>query len=464
MNEIKNKRVCYHCVNEEFLKIQIKRVGKIRKCSYCEEKTNSITLLELADKIDVAFEQYYQRSSQEPTSWEYHLMSDKESNYHWDRHGSPVVEAIMKAAEIEENIASDIQEVLGERFFDFELAAMGEETEFETESFYEWKSPDDEYWKHEWEEFERRLKTETRHFNQFGLKLLDDVFDGIDQMRTVDGKSLIRVIGPNTDIPFLLRARVFQSDDRLQEALSNPDRHLGPPPQQSALSGRMNARGISMFYSAIEEQVAIAEVRPPVGSKVVVTNFKVRKKLKLLDLSAVNKVNTKGSIFDEKHLHRLQRDIFLRRLSKLMSNPVMPDDEPMDYLITQAIADYLATESKITFDGIMYPSVQVNNEHINVVLFYKSAKVFPITSTLKVDLGSYTDEGWEWSYSLKKGRVKSKKKMEPIYHDDLRDVHIPIFKDANKRECTLEVDVDVIKIHHITGVNYRAEEHNVYTY
>lgn len=108
--------------------------------------------------------------------------------------------------------------------------------------------------------------------------------------------------------------------------------------------------------------------------------------------------------------HRLQRDIFLRRLSKLMSNPVMPDDEPMDYLITQAIADYLATESKITFDGIMYPSVQVNNEHINVVLFYKSAKVFPITSTLKVDLGTYTDEGWEWSYSLKKGRVKSKKK------------------------------------------------------
>ena len=34
----------------------------------------------------------------------------------------------------------------------------------------------------------------------------------------------------------------------------------------------------------------------------------------------------------------------------------MPDDEPFEYLVTQAIADYLAAEQAI--DGIIYPSAQ----------------------------------------------------------------------------------------------------------
>src|SRR5690606_5357288 len=102
MYEKEKKRVCYHCVNEGFLKAEIKRTGKTRKCSYCEQIAVGISLLELANKIEVAFSEFYQRSSQEPTSWEYHLISDKESDYQWDRHGSPVIDTIMEAAEIEE--------------------------------------------------------------------------------------------------------------------------------------------------------------------------------------------------------------------------------------------------------------------------------------------------------------------------------------------------------------------------
>jgi len=53
----------------------------------------------------------------------------------------------------------------------------------------------------------------------------------------------------------------------------------------------------------------------------------------------------------------------------------MPDDEPFEYLATQAIADFLATEANPALDGIIYPSVRGSDGKLNVVLFHKAARV-----------------------------------------------------------------------------------------
>ncbi|MFK4535162.1 hypothetical protein ABIA00_003345 [Bradyrhizobium ottawaense] len=50
--------------------------------------------------------------------------------------------------------------------------------------------------------------------------------------------------------------------------------------------------------------------------------------------------------------------MFLRTLSARITRPVMPDDEHFEYLATQAVADFLATESSVPIDGIIFPSVQ----------------------------------------------------------------------------------------------------------
>lgn len=462
MMENEHKRACYHCVDESYLKREIKRICKIRRCTYCRKKAASISVSELADRVEEAFREFFQRTSQEPTSWEHYLMSDRESDYQWERHGSPVIDAIMEAAEVDEDIASDVQEVLGERFFDFDLGAMGEEVEFAADSHYERTSPNDEHWQRKWEEFERRLKTETRHFNQFGIKLLDSIFNGIGEMKAADGGALVKRIGPNTDTPALIRARVFQSEEKLREALLEPDKHLGPPPPQYALPGRMNARGVSMFYCAVEEEVAIAEVRPPVGSMVATTRFNLCRELRLLDLSAVNKVVSEGSIFDPKYPHMVQRNLFLRRLSKRVSAPVMPEDETMDYLITQAIADYLATEAKPTFDGILYPSAQKNDKSVNIVLFFKSARVHPSEWSLILER-NYTDDEEENSYTIRKTSRPTDKKR-PIYDDDMLDVDISDLKDGDERECVLEVDVDTIKIKNVVGIDYDIDSPHIFLY
>jgi hypothetical protein len=121
----------------------------------------------------------------------------------------------------------------------------------------------------------------------------------------------------------------------------------------------MNAAGISVFYAATDPNVALAEVRPPVGSKVLIGRFGVIRPLRLLDLQALEFLaDEKGSFFDQDHVRRLRRGKFLRGLSWLVSKPVMPEDQPRDYLPTQAVADFLGTAANPPLDGMIYPSVQ----------------------------------------------------------------------------------------------------------
>jgi len=72
-------------------------------------------------------------------------------------------------------------------------------------------------------------------------------------------RKLVIDAGPQTALTQIFRTRAFRSDEKLMEALCRPDKHLGSPPAALAVSGRMNARGISVFYGANDSDVAIAD-------------------------------------------------------------------------------------------------------------------------------------------------------------------------------------------------------------
>jgi len=123
---------------------------------------------------------------------------------------------------------------------------------------------------------------------------------------------------------------------------------------------------------------------------VLIGHFQVLRNLRLLDIEALRLVEAaNGSVFDPDYIHRLRRAAFLRSLSDRMARPVMPDDRALDYLPTQAIADFLANALDTPLDGILYPSVQVGfpassgavfarrRSRRNVVLFHKAARVHP---------------------------------------------------------------------------------------
>lgn len=471
IDELKAKTLCYNCVGEVYLRAEMRRHGNRRRCSYCDRRAKSYTIGDIAVRMEKVFGEHYRRTSDQPNAWQQTLLSDREADYDWERDGEPVVQVIANAADMPEAAAEDVQAVLEDEFEDFDSAAMGEETEFASGTYYEERGASDRAWQEEWSAFERSLKTEARFFSRTAAAHLHSVFRGIESMSSTDGRPLIVDAGPGTRLDAIYRARAFQSDDKLTTALCHPDQHLGSPPPNLANAGRMNARGISVFYGANEPGVAIAEVRPPVGSQVAVARFNIIRSLRLLDLTALRTVSEGGSIFDPELAGRMERAMFLRSLSQRITRPVMPDDEAFEYLPTQAVADFLATENEPPIDGIIYPSVQVAGDVLNVVLFHKAARVEPIEIPDGAEVGARTgqmyEEGWETEYVVTE-EVPPNPANGGKANDDgvwlgfaaiARGFSMPGKSDC--RNATLRIDLESIKVHQVRRVDFETDEYDV---
>lgn len=468
IDRLEDNQVCSDCIGEEHLRnLVIKSAVVNKQCSYCGSCGSVILLGDLADLVEEAFERHFLRTDTEPDSIQYGMMHNEAFKYTWERDGSPIVCAIMDATRSSEKIAEDIRRFLEEKHFDFEKISMGEEGEFSAESHYEYITPGYSEWQTEWDFFERTIKTEARFFNKIGVTQLSDLFDTVDEMRTFQGKSLIANVGPDADHISLYRARVFQNDERLKAAIKRPDKELGAPPPGCANSGRMNANGISVFYGATSIKTALAEVRPPVGSKVAVAQFEIIRPIQLLDLTALEEVRETGSIFDPSYAYRLGRMMFLRELSKWIARPVMPDDQEMEYLPTQAIADFLATRGKVPLDGILFPSAQVNNDGLNIALFHKSSRCreiyIPEGAELEASIPAAGKDSLESGYTVYE--------KLPLEEDISSKGTSSVFPNPNhqafntlnydNREETLSVNLKSITVHRVTAVKIKTSKGKV---
>ncbi|QWT14770.1 RES domain-containing protein [Sphingobium xenophagum] len=464
-----DRKICHNCVGEAYLSNLIETDGEVALCHYCgDDEEKCIPIEELADHIEGAFERHYYRTSDQPDMYESMLLRDKEIDYDWDRHGEPVLEAIAEAASIEEDAAKDVLDILEDRHADFESAQMGEECEFDSDSRYEWKSARDHEFAFEWRNIERSLKSQSRFFNQGAEAFLARLFANLDGRTTRDGHPVVVAAGPDTAHASFFRARVFHKSDDLDEAMKRPDLHLGPPPERFARAGRMNANGISMFYGASDKGVALAEVRPPVGSRALVAEFKIMRPLRLLDVTALQSVYVDGSVFDPDYLEQLSLAKFMGRLSDRITMPVMPDDEPTEYLITQMIADYLARQPAPALDGILFPSVQSPGDHRNVVLFHHASRVqhLEIPTGTEISARQYdsTEDGDETDYRVwEEVPPAPEKKEEPDDEFGFLAFTKPPRFDPNEdaRDVTLAVMTNAISAHHITGVTFATDDFEV---
>jgi len=251
----------------------------------------------------------------------------------------------------------------------------------------------------DWTGMESSLRSEARYLNPKVDRFMESDFGSIADDITANGASVLIDAGSGSIYDALYRARVFQSEKSLSEALQHPERFLGAPPAGVGAGGRMNAAGQPAFYGATDAQTTLAEVRPPVGSWVVVAKFSVVRPLKLLDLTLLSQVqlSEEASLFDATTKTAAQRRDFLRALSERMTAPVMPESQDHNYLITQVVADYLAMHPRASIDGIVYPSVQRNSDNhglsgANIVLFHKAA------TAIDADTGGATAEAELWEY------------------------------------------------------------------
>lgn len=459
-DEVGARPLCSACVGEAYLSEAIATVGETRTCAYCDTSGPTLLIEELADRVERAFEEHFVRTADTPDGWQITLLCDRESDYEWEREGEPTARVIMNAADISEDAADDIQEVLSGRHAAWGSDYIGEEDEFDADAHYEERGASDAAWQATWSEFETGLKRQARYFSREALAILASIFDGLGTLQTRDGRNIIVIAGPDQPIARLFRGRAFQSEAKLHEAMGRPDLCLGPPPMALATPGRMNALGVSVFYSASQAQTAVAEVQPPVGAWVLVGQFEIIRPLRLLDLTALAVVAASGSVFDPGTAERMSRAMFLKSLSARIARPVMPDDEPFDYLATQAIADYLATDPDLDLDGIIFPSVQTAGTSMNVVLFHKAAGLEPIDlpkgTRISARSGRWEDEGFEADFEVLEITPPPEGNVERLpWSMELGADEPP------ERDPALRIVQESLEVHAITAVSYTADVHTV---
>ena len=149
---------------------------------------------------------------------------------------------------------------------------------------------------------------------------------------------------------------------------------LGPPPSSvDAAAGRMNVRGETLFYGAIEPETAVIEKsRSSERRALSVGPFFPIRPLHLLDLTA-SRLPIPG-IYDAGRHRTRTASMFLHEFAREIAKPVFRADSPR-YLPTQIVTAYVRTElSAVTgmaADGIAFASSRCPGT--NVVLFVDSA-------------------------------------------------------------------------------------------
>jgi hypothetical protein len=150
----------------------------------------------------------------------------------------------------------------------------------------------------------------------------------------------------------------------------------------------------------------------------------------------------------------------------------MPDDEAFEYLATQALADFLATDERLLIDGIVFPSVQAAGAVLNVVLFHKAARVMTLDisdgTTLSARTGQFFEEGWETDYSVFE-QPPRQTRSEPD-DDDIWPRFSSLVGDTRRssdpdgREAALRIDLESLRVHQVDRVEMHTTDHSVHRY
>ncbi|HEL4235698.1 TPA: RES family NAD+ phosphorylase [Stenotrophomonas maltophilia] len=443
--ELKEKGVCSACVGEPFLAEIIKSNDSLTgsDCDYCGNRLPIVTLEWISKRCRKVFDHFYESTSNDFKV----VILEKEPD--GENLATCLADLLPTASQI---LVDDLSSLM--------LEQIGYEEGDYDDPFYIRRDKIGFYFSSKWAMMSKSLQFEARLCNPLAARILDEVFSPLAQDVTGDGTPVIVLAGPGLPISSLHRARVCGGFDELKKCIAHPEAQLGPVPSGRGSAGRMNAAGVSVFYGATSDTVARAEVRPPVGGMVVIGQFKLIRELRLLDLDALSKINVDPnlSFFNERAVIDIGRRDFLAQLCEQLVVPVVPQDEGSSYVVTQAIADYLATHKELAIDGIIFRSAQIHSQHSspsgkNVVLFHKASKV------VKGDKDVSGSRNAEVIESDDDGGIHVSPR---VVIDETKEafLHLGPFE-PDQRKPSLEIDFDSLTLHTIKAVEVIAEQQPV---
>lgn len=435
--------ICASCIGEQYLQRLVKEAATAENsCAYCDGDEPATDLEMVAQLCDEVLDTFFEESS--------HTMAVVHFGH--TPAGTELQETLSDLTGMPEEAVDVVVQHLATLWYD---VSSGESRYGDGYPWFVHKSSMAEPLGRAWREMEESLRSDVRYFNPKAMELLNTIFGELPHDRDKEGLPVVIEAGPGTSLQTLYRARVFQTEESLVVALRWPERFLGSPVAGIGAAGRMNGQGQPAFYGATAPEICIAEVRPPVGSRIALAAFEVIRPLRLLDLRRLATVELRpgASLFDAATRSAAQRRDFLRTLGVRLSAPVVPELQDRNYLVTQAVADYLASHRTLSVDGIIYPSAQSRRlaeppPGYNVVLFRKACDVTDAEgseATADIALWEYEDDGpgrWFRPSICFQDREALRNGYRPGHH-------------------ALSLKKSSIVIHDICAVRYDSEPHPV---
>ncbi len=242
---------------------------------------------------------------------------------------------------------------------------------------WDWaRRPVDEELRESWERFSRAVRYETRYV--FWLRRSGD--DEEAELRgEVPAGRILDHVGELIDTVGLVRTlpvgtRFWRGRPHDERAEWN-SRDIGTVPAELARqSNRMSPAGIPLFYGAVEERTAIAEVsRLDSGfAQVTVGRFETSAACRVVDFTRLPEI---PSEFDPDRGRRWREFRFLHEFVGRISQPVEKAMEQIEYVPTQIVTEYLLKIFRAgEVDGILFRSA-VNGE-VDVVLDVPNERCF----------------------------------------------------------------------------------------
>ena len=358
--------ICLDCLADEHLQRLVRPRSRSAECCVCgSEEALAIQVGSLAEIVDGSLRRHF--------GWgeEIRRFRDEDDDSGWTtRRGYDMSELLDVVLPANFPIPNTLQRLIGEQDPNSDPHDGGEPF-WVDDMRYQELLPALEEERAEWDRVAKELTCERRFFSRRAEEFFNWLFEGIDEFFAPDG-SVVRNFHPATS---LYRGRRCDLLTDVQCIAADPSKELGPPPSAVAAAGRMNAAGVPVLYGALERNTCVAELRPPLAGQVAVAEFRLTRSIKLLDfqrLARAHNIN-RPSIFRPDYAKLIARRRFTVAVHQLIRTPVVQGRES-DYLITQAMAEYLAHLRKPAFEGVLFGSAQ-DDTGTNVVLFEPSSLI-----------------------------------------------------------------------------------------
>lgn len=154
------------------------------------------------------------------------------------------------------------------------------------------------------------------------------------------------------------------------------------PRPDRATEGRVNPEGLPCLYCAMEEDTAVSECRPGLGSYVSVARFRPVRPLRIVDCTVDDPGWTLNYYTGCEEPSPKEREMAVwGSVNFAFSEPVTRSDDVADYAPTQVIAEVFRN---CGYDGIVYES-RLRDEGKNVALFDLGAATFLSCRLYQVD-------------------------------------------------------------------------------